>query len=245
MSEGTQRERMRVSTDLDIRRQARKLLVANGRDAVSLRAIARELGMTAPALYRYYGSREDLLFQLCEDVCGDLAGELGDVLEPVDAEDHAGKVFAVCHGFRRWALRHPQEFTLVFATPVEETGSGRAEPGGDQFAGVFLRTVAPLMLEGAFPIRSERVPSDMHQEPATDQRALAAAFSFAGLDVPSERIRTDDVYFMLTWWVRVYGHVALEVFGRFPFAVDDAERLFGSLLGELGHDLGLDRGEPE
>jgi AcrR family transcriptional regulator len=242
MSEGTRRERMRASTDLDIRRQARKLLVANGRDAVSLRAIAREMGMTAPALYRYYDSREALLSQLCEDVCGELSVDLDEVLESVDADDHAGRVFAVTRGFRGWALRHPQEFALVFATPVEETGS---QPGGDQFAGVFLRTVAPLMLEGAFAIRSERVPSDMHQAPATDQRALAAAFSTAGLDVPSERIRTGDVYFMLTWWVRIYGHVALEVFGRFPFAVDDAERVFGSLLGELWHDLGLDRGESE
>lgn len=243
MSESTRRERMRASTDLEIRRQARRLLVAQGRDAVTLRAIARELGMTAPALYRYYDSREDLLFQLCEDVCTDLAAELGHVLETVDADDHAGKVFAVCRGFRQWALRHEQEFTLVFATPLEETGTDRAKPGGDQFAGVFLRTVAPLMFEGEFPIRSERVPSDLHPELATDQLALAAAFSTAGLDVPSERIGTDDVYFMLTWWVRIYGHVALEVFGRFPFALDDADRLFDSLLGELGHDLGLDRRE--
>lgn len=245
MSEGTRRERMRASTDLEIRRQARSLLVAHGRDAVTLRAIARELGMTAPALYRYYDSREELLFQLCEDVCTDLAAELGRVLEPVEADDHADKVFAVCRGFRQWALRHPQEFTLVFATSPEETGTERSKPGGDQFAGVFLRTVAPLMLEGQFPLRSERVPSDLHPELATDQLALAAAFATAGLDVPSEQIRTDDVYFMLTWWARIYGHVALEVFGRFPFALDDAERLFSSLLGELGHDLGLDRRDTE
>lgn len=99
------------------------------------------------------------------------------------------------------------------------------------------------MLEGDFSIRSERVPSDLHPELATDQLALEAAFSTAGLDVPPEKIGTDDVYFMLTWWVRIYGHVALEVFGRFPFALDDADRLFDSLLGELGHDLGLDRSE--
>src|SRR5437016_5544598 len=103
-----------TSTDLEIRRHARALLVRQGRDAVTLRAIARELGITAPALYRYYDSRGDLLRHVCDDICADLATELNGQLAAIGQHDHAGKVLTVCRGFRRWAHRHPQEFTLVF-----------------------------------------------------------------------------------------------------------------------------------
>src|SRR5687767_9206729 len=102
MTEATRRERLRAETERDIRRQARALLVEHGRDAVTLRAIAREVGITAPALYRYYDSREDLLRRLAEDICTDLAAELDADLDGIDEDDVSAQVYAVCRGFRRW-----------------------------------------------------------------------------------------------------------------------------------------------
>src|ERR1051325_7345444 len=116
MTEATRRERLRAETERDIRRQARALLVAHGRGAVTLRAIARELGITAPALYRYYDSREDLLHHLADDICTDLAAELNAALARIPDDDVTAQVYAVCRGFRHWALAHPQESGLVFAT---------------------------------------------------------------------------------------------------------------------------------
>jgi AcrR family transcriptional regulator len=201
MTEVTRRERIRASTELEIRQHARTLLVRQGRDAVTLRAIARELGITAPALYRYYDSREDLLRRLCDDIRTDLASELDHRLEPIDAEDHRAKVLAACLGFRRWALAHRQEFTLVFATPAGEGGC-------DHFAGVFLRLVGPLMSEDTAPN--------------------------PGADVSREELSA-----LLGWWGRLYGQVALEVFGQFPFDDARADRLFDSMLIEFADDIGL------
>ena len=239
MTEVTRRERIRAATEMEIRQHARALLVEHGRDAVTLRAIARELGITAPALYRYCDSREDLLRQLCDDICTDLAAELAQLLETVPVDEYLNKVFTVCRAFRRWALGHPQEFTLVFATPPQETASNEDGVRGDQFAGVFLGIVGPLMAEGAFKVQHENVPNEMQADLAENQEALATAFSAQGIDMPPEALSEDAVYFLLSWWVRLYGHVALEVFGRFPFDVHHADQLFDSLLSELAEDIGM------
>src|ERR1044072_1325908 len=75
MTEPTRRDRGREDTDREIRGRARALLVEHGHQAVTLRAIARDLGITAPALYRYYSSREDLMQHLRQDTCADAAAE--------------------------------------------------------------------------------------------------------------------------------------------------------------------------
>lgn len=247
MSEGTRRERIRAATEVEIRQHARTLLIEQGRDAVTLRAIARELGITAPALYRYYDSREDLLRQLGEDICGDLVDELSERLREIDQRDFHGKLRSVCHGFRCWALAHPKEFGLVFATRADETaepGADGAGPEGarDQFAGVFLRLIGPLMAESTHVVDRESAPASLQSELSPNQLALAEAFSQHGIDLPAEAQDTDAVYFLLRWWVRIYGHVALEVFGRFPFTLAHSDRLYESLLDELAHELGLTTG---
>lgn len=236
MAEVTRRERMRAATEQEIRQHARALLADHGREAVTLRAIARELGITAPALYRYYSSREELLRQLCDDVCADLSAELNERLNAVDADDHLTKVFTVCRCFRTWAITHPQEFGLVFATPPRETGI----PEHDRFASLFLSFVGRLMSESGVKASSDRIPPELEDDLATNQEALATAFSAEGIAMPPEALSPAAAYFLLRWWVRLYGHVALEVFGRFPFDLKHADRLFDSLLTELAHDVGLD-----
>ncbi|RCW47205.1 TetR family transcriptional regulator [Halopolyspora algeriensis] len=238
MAEVTRRERLRAATELEIRQHAHRLLVQQGQDAVTLRAIARELGITAPALYRYYGSREDLLRRLGKDICTDLATELDGKLDSVGSDDHLTKVFTVCRGFRQWALAHPREFALVFASPTGEIG-GDEQIRQDEFGSVFLGILGPLMAEGASLASSEQAPADIGPELATNQEALASAFSHEGIEMPPEALGPDAVHSLLRWWARLYGHVALEVFGRFPFDIRKADRLFESILSELAHEAGL------
>jgi AcrR family transcriptional regulator len=243
MAQATGRERPRSETERDIRETARNLLIREGREAVTLRAIARELGITAPALYRYYDSREDLLRQLCDDVCLDVSGELSVDLAEIPEGD---QVFAVCRRFRRWALAHPHEFALVFAWPEEAAGESPGEPGGgtrptqDQFGRVFLMVAGRLLAtSGARPAEPVSVPQALATDLAAFRDALLTSLGEHGLVVPSERLGLDTVYCMLHFWVRLYGHVALEVFGRFPFPVSDPEPLFESMLTELAGQVGL------
>src|SRR3954469_16933026 len=150
MTETTRRDRPRADTERDIRRQARTLLVNHGREAVTLRAIAREVGITAPALYRYYDSREDLLRHLCDDICQDLEAELYAALEPLGEDAGTEQVYAVCRGFRRGALAHPQEFSLVFASTEKVIGTVNPADRlkvGDQFGKVFLEVASRLIIQ--------------------------------------------------------------------------------------------------
>jgi AcrR family transcriptional regulator len=240
MTEATRRERLRAETERDIRRQARALLVSHGRDAVTLRAIARELGITAPALYRYYDSREDLLAHLCDDICLDLDAELAAELARMPDDDVTAQVFAVCKGFRRWALAHPQEFALVFAS----TDGPSCTPGDqvrDQFGRVFLEVAAKLVACHPFPKAvPDDVPASLHADLEAFQRVLIATVVERGVAVDETVLHLGAIHHILQSWVRLYGHVALEVFGRFPFAVSNPEPMFDSMLVQMLGEIVVD-----
>ncbi|MER5261014.1 TetR/AcrR family transcriptional regulator [Actinosynnema sp. NPDC002837] len=243
MTEATRRERLRAETERDIRRQARALLVEHGRDAVTLRAIAREVGITAPALYRYYDSREDLLRRLAEDICTDLAAELDADLDGIDEDDVSAQVYAVCRGFRRWALAHPQEFTLVFASTEDALGSctpdGRGQVG-DQFGRVFLEVAGRLIASHPLPEDlGHDAPENLHADLAAFQQVLLATVNDRGVAVDASVLPLGAVYHITQSWVRIYGHVALEVFGRFPFAVSNPEPMFDSMLAQILGEMGF------
>ena len=237
-------ERSRAETDRQIRTVARDLLVTQGRAAVTLRAIAREMGITAPALYRYYDSFEDLIRQVCTDICVDLAEQLADGLTSIPREDTPGRVFAVCRGFRRWAVRHPRAFVLVFASPG---GPGEpigpdcvTEQGADPFGRIFLTVAGQVLITRNLIVPAdEDVPDGLLEDLAGFRKGLVAMFEGTGLDIPGDVFSVGVVYAMLRFWVRLYGQVALEVFGRFPFPVSDPEPLFESMLAELATEFGL------
>ena len=158
----SRRDRLRAATKDEIIATARRLLVDEGPDAVSLRAIAREMGMTAPGLYRYFASYEELLrymiagifTELAQDIhraISSAAAEFGLADEEEAAPDEAAahkdprhltaEMAASCGEFRRWALSHPAEFTLVFGVPLPGIDDGRYDIASEcalQFAGVYF-----------------------------------------------------------------------------------------------------------
>jgi len=116
-----------------ISQTARRSLVKDGPEAVSLRAIAREMGMTAPGLYRYFGNYEELVRYLTASIFTELGHDIHQAIEaavpPAARVSEAGpgdaeramltvKMVAACREFRRWSLNHQGEFALVFGVPV-------------------------------------------------------------------------------------------------------------------------------
>jgi AcrR family transcriptional regulator len=245
MTASTRRERNKAGTDREIREQARALLIGRGAEAVTLRAIARKVGITAPALYRYYTSREDLIEHIRMDICTDLADELNEDLAELPDTDVVGQVLAICRGFRRWAIAHPQEFSLVFASPAElSTEQAGAVhilvPATDPFGRVFLAVagkVLTTMTLAAPP--DDTVPVELRSDLDSFRSSLLATVADAGYEVSDEVLGLGTAYAILKFWVRLYGQVALEVFGRFPFAVSKPEPLFEALLADLIHQVGL------
>jgi AcrR family transcriptional regulator len=231
------RDRVRASTIREIKETARAVLVADGPEGLTLRAIAREMGMSAPALYRYFPSREELL----EGLVADLYGEVTAVMEAArDAEDEGdvpARLVAVCRAFRGWAVAHRPEFGLLFGSPIAGVRHAHPhphEPGGDdehpshRFGNVFGALVAQAYLTRPFPI-----PADDEIDPRLRTQLHAWCRTFP-MPLPDGVTQV-----FISCWIRLYGIVSMEAFGHLEFALDDVEPMFEAELRSLGETLGM------
>ena len=112
------RERLRAETTAEIKNVALELMASGGPDAITLRAIAREMGMTANAIYGYFATRDDLVTTLIGDVSTALADAVEAAWEAASTKDPATRVRAWAWAFRSWSLANPQGFRLIFGDPV-------------------------------------------------------------------------------------------------------------------------------
>ncbi|MFG2090679.1 MULTISPECIES: TetR/AcrR family transcriptional regulator [unclassified Spirillospora] len=230
---GTRRDRLRAATVKEISETARRILVKEGPEAVTLRAIARDMGMTAPALYRYFGSHGELLRHLVGDLFTELTGELHASMEAVPPGDLSRKLLEVSRRFRRWALAHPREYALLFGAPVRGAGhreeSDFAEECARRFGWTFMALFLELWNKKPFPIAS-----DDEIDPALRPQLARYRDEVAGVDLPLGVIQQ-----FLKCWIRLQGGVSLDVFGHLEFALDDAEPMFELMLAEIVPSLGL------
>ena len=114
----TARERARAEITAEILAEARRHLATDGAPALSLRAIARDLGMASSALYRYFKNRDELLTRLIVDAYDSLGAAAEASEAAVDRDDLAGRFAAVCQAVRTWALANPNEYALIYGSPV-------------------------------------------------------------------------------------------------------------------------------
>ncbi len=114
----TARQRARAEITAEILQAGRRHLATDGAAGLSLRAIARELGMASSAVYRYVASRDDLLTRLIIDAYNSLGAAAEEAEAKRARDDLAGRWAAVCQTVRSWALRNPNEYALVYGSPV-------------------------------------------------------------------------------------------------------------------------------
>jgi len=230
------RERLRAEAEAEIRQAARRLLLAEGPTAVTLSAIAREMGMTAPGLYRYYGSLGAVLDALRADLYGELTHHLEEARDVLSPEDALARLMAVSRAFRLWSVSHPAEFGLTFGAPPPGLslrsslgkGASALEAAGGRFGAVFESLFAQLWREHGFPIRPDNdirpaLRSQLHEYAC----ALGGTLPLGAIEV------------FLSCWITLYGTVAMEVFGHLGFALTDAEAMFESQLEMLAGRLQL------
>ncbi len=103
-----------------IKTEAWKLITEQGVQSVALRAIARSLNITAPAIYNYFPSLEDLLNSLIADADADLGRYLTEAHTPHLADDNSVQFRVVCQAYRRWAIENPSRYLLFFSAKPEE-----------------------------------------------------------------------------------------------------------------------------
>lgn len=251
------RDRLRAATMEEITSTARRLLLEQGPEAASLRAIAREMGMTAPGLYRYYSSREELLRHVVADMFRELANDIRRAIAaavpspgpaaadrspeaapgaaPAELRAHGAlKMIAACREFRRWALGHKEEYALLFGVPLPGLDDGRfdiAQECALEFAGTFYTLFLELWNRVRFP-----VPADEEIDP--EMRAQLARFrDKLGL---STDLPLGGHLIFLRCWMLLYGAVSMEVFGHLGFALSDPAPMFELTLRDLARLVGLE-----
>src|SRR4051812_22882098 len=201
----TARERVRAELIGEITEVARGQLASEGAAGLSLRAVAREMGMVSSAIYRYFASRDDLLTALIIDGYN----AIGEAVEKAEAacprEDHLGRWLAVCHAVRDWALAHPHEYALLYGSPVPGYQAPQDTIGpAMRDALVYGRIVADAHRAGAL------TPPDGCPSPPESFTADAERLRETVLpDVPG-----DVAARALTAWAGLFGAVSFELFGR-------------------------------
>jgi AcrR family transcriptional regulator len=204
------RERTRAEITNEILNAARRHLATNGALGLSLRAIARELGVSSSAVYRYVASRDELLTRLMV-AAYDALGMAAEAAEATVArEDLAGRWAAVCHAVRAWAQAHPHEYALVYGTPVPGyTAPSATVAPAARVSTVLLGILADATQRLEPSIADDDVPSDVRQ-------ALAPVKSLTSSKVPAVLVQRG-----LMAWAALFGTVSFELFGQLHHVVGE------------------------
>ena len=229
MTAQTLRARVRAEMIEEIKATARRHLAVDGAN-LSLRAVARDLGMVSSAVYRYFASRDELLTALILDAYNSLGVATEQAEGAVARSDLLGRWLATCRGVRDWARAHPHEYALIYGSPVP----GYAAPPDT----VAPASRVPLLLVAILrdghergrvrAERSERIPRVVRTE-------LAQLGRQPGLGGLPEAVLARGV----TVWVHLFGLISFELFGRLDGVIDDLDAYFDYEMGALARRAGI------
>jgi AcrR family transcriptional regulator len=222
------RDRLRAATIAEIKAAARAQMDAGGADTISLRGIARDMGMTPRAIYTYYDTRDALISDLIAEVYNQVAGMLETALADAAGQGPAAQVLAVATAYRDWAVANPDQFQLVYGNPVP--GYRRPPDGPAAAAEHRACTVLLTLVDAAWPTPQAAEPHDWNEFKPGFTAAVRASFP----DMPPAAAAL-----ALRLWGRMHGLVALEVYGHLDTQVTDPAQLYHQDMLDLGRSLGL------
>jgi AcrR family transcriptional regulator len=230
----TARERARAEITREILAAGRRQLATDGAAALSLRAIARDLGMASSAVYRYVASRDDLLTRLIIDAYDSL-GEAAEVVETaVSRGDLLGRWSATCSAVRRWALANPNEYALIYGSPVP----GYVAPADTiEPASRVARLLIQILVDAVARGIEVPEPAAAKLGPA-GRAALAPIMSAVPQEMPEVALQAGVML-----WAALLGTVSLELFGQFQNVVGDGpgdrDAFFGECVTRWAAQIGI------
>jgi len=229
----TPRERARSQTIADIIRLGREHLALHGAAALSLRAVARDLGVVSSAVYRYVENRDELLTLLLIDGYNELGDEVDAAVNAIPVEDFAEQFGALAQAVRAWAIREPARYALLFGSPVpgyQAPGERTTVPG----TRVIVRLVS--IFDAAYragELNAEVTPAVVI--PPALEKDLASIRTELNLTVPDASMARGVLA-----WTSVFGAISFEVFGQYgPETFKARDELFDHHLSVLQGVVGL------
>jgi len=230
----TARERARAEITREILAAGRRHLATDGAAALSLRAIARELGMASSAVYRYVASRDDLLTRLIIDAYDSL-GAAAEAAEAARGRaDLLGRWSAICRAVRGWALANPNEYALIYGSPVPGYVAPADTIGP---ASRVSNLLIGILVDAA--VRGIEIPAPAAAKLGPAGRTALAPVRAA---IPA-KIADVAIQSGLMLWSALLGTVSLELFGQFENVIGekpgDRDAFFSECIARWAAQIGI------
>lgn len=234
----TARQLARESVRRGILAAARVRLAREGPAQLSLRAVARDVGMVSSAVYRYFPSRDELLTALLVEAYG----ALGAAVEEADGAYQRDRVgarwVAACRAIREWCLAHPGEFALLYGSPVPGYAAPREtlEPATRTtlvLVGIVLDAVGEPGWRADAALAPAAAPGGVASV-IGDATAFVRARGIVHPMPPEVMLRT------ISAWTALFGTVSFEFFGHYAGSVSDGAKYFDQVAARLADGLGFD-----
>ncbi|HEY5110846.1 MAG TPA: TetR/AcrR family transcriptional regulator [Acidimicrobiales bacterium] len=210
-----------------IKAVARRLIAEKSVSGLSLREVAREMGLVSSALYRYFATREDLLTALILDAYNDL----GASVERTDAAFGRTEVYArwcaTAKAVRRWAKKNPHEYALIYGTP---TPGYEAPPETIEAAARVARVLGDILNGG-------RTTGDRPQFSTTASHDVSAYLEVGALAEVMPGVAPENYVKALMAWTQIFGFLNFELFGHYVGTVKNANKMFDRVVDELARSL--------
>lgn len=231
MVQPTRREKLREATLEEIKKLARQQMAQEGAGSISLRAIAAALGMTGPALYRYYSSRDDLLTTLIVEAYNSLAEAVEEAEQTTTGKSSAERLQALMLAYRNWGVQHIVDYNLIFGSPIP----GYHAPDDATLAPA-RRSLVPFLqvLQEAQQAGEIRLKPAYVNLPPKIRQELSEKLAQYSLPLSPELTAA----FMAVWG-QMQGLISLEIFGHLQFLANDMSDLYQHHVRALVEQLGL------
>jgi AcrR family transcriptional regulator len=222
------RARARAETTEHIKQIAREHLAADGPN-LSLRAVARDLGVVSSAVYRYFASRDELLTALILDGYVSMAEAIEQAESAAPRRDLVGRWMAIGRAARAWSIAHQHEYALLYGSPVPGYAAPQDTIGPATRPVILaLAVVRDGVERGVIEPPADRLPRAVR----ADVERMATFPGFEG--VPATLMAR-----ALTSWTLLFGSISFELFGRLTNGVTDYDAYFEHQLRVMTRHLGL------
>jgi len=239
----TARERARAELTREIKDEASRQLAAVGADGLSLRAVARSLGMVSSALYRYFPSRDDLLTALIIDAYNAVGSAAEEAIAIATPPAARARWAAASRAIRAWALANPHQYALIYGSPVPGYRAPAATIApASRVPLAFVRVLRDavsvgelIASDGAWWGTVDGAAPPVEDSLAGQAAALAAALAEADApDVPAEALVRAVIA-----WTQLFGMISFELFGQFVGSFEPADAFFEHAVAQLTVFVGL------
>lgn len=221
------RARARAEMTAEIKRIARDHLAAEGPN-LSLRAVARDLGVVSSAVYRYFESRDALLTALIIDGYNSLGAAAESAEAAAPRRDLAGRWLALGRGIRGWSVARPHEYALLYGTPVPGYAAPQDTVGPASRPVLVMAAILRDGVDRGVLAASDRLPRPVRG----DLERIGADPGFAG--IPAGVLARG-----MGAWAELFGTLSFELFGQLTNAVTDYDAYFDHQLKAMATYIGL------